>query len=299
MNTAFMLRNDGKAIPVRVHLYTMQDDDFSSEAEVASFMLTYAKQDHDIAEYTIDAWMASSIIDRVSYDSTIENIDSLIRDLVTHYMKLFPFPLTMDRYMSIHDKLGNFNDFDTLMDFYDRIQAEKQSIWDNQQHSLNQQFIRSRFGGTYDTSTGNREMWFRIGSIGFNWIDVIYIWTINNKDRYNIQSISVCRDHESDFGFGGSGESKFYKAKDGTVYHGMPIDEFLNAEHESNLVFSSTYNIGIGVIASIRNGLRQGDTLHTACIAIGHQPDRIWERIQAQERRTLAVVDIDLSRGGV
>ena len=63
------------------------------------------------------------------------------------------------------------------MDFYDEVEANKEQIWQKQSRSINQQFIRVRLGGQYDTNKGNNEIWFRVGSVGYNWINQIYVFT--------------------------------------------------------------------------------------------------------------------------
>lgn len=56
----------------------------------------------------------------------------------------------------------------------------------------------------------------------------------------HIDKVSICRDHESDNGYDSNEPEYFYKAKDGSIYYDMPVDEFLNEEHEHSLVFSAS-----------------------------------------------------------
>lgn len=79
--------------------------------------------------------------------------------------------------------------------------------------------------------------------------------------QLNIDKITICRDYESDNGDVAGKPEYFYKAKDGSVYYDMPIDEFLQEEHEHSLVFSST-DLNSGVLSTIQSELYKGCTLH-------------------------------------
>ena len=61
LNYAWMLRQDGTAFSCTHHLYCMDDDDLSSEAECAAFILNSNSKDSKLAELIIDAWMALGI----------------------------------------------------------------------------------------------------------------------------------------------------------------------------------------------------------------------------------------------
>lgn len=290
---AWMVRNDGKSIPVMVHLYAMEDDDFSSEAEVASFLLQYSDQDHDIAKLVLDAWMAKLIEDSGALhnfsDSSISDssiIESILIKQLNNLPYRFPFPLDIDQYLRIHRELNNFNDWNSLLDFLDKIDDTKETIWKNIADSLNQQFCRVRYGGQYDSISSNNEIWFRISSVGFNWVNVIYDWIATNKDRLNIKYVTICRDMESDYGdFAVNAVEYFYKAKDGTIYDRMPIDDYLSEEHDTSPIFSKTsYNINRGVYYSIRLGLNQGDTFNVIAASTGYDLD-IKKRFLAEERK--------------
>ena len=91
---------------------------------------------------------------------------------------------------------------------------------------------------------------------------------------------------ESDYGeFAVNVVEYFYKAKDGTIYDKMPIDEYLSEEHDSSPVFSKTsYNINRGVYYSIRLGLNQGDTFNVIASSTGYSSD-IKDRFLKEERK--------------
>lgn len=290
MTRAWMIRNDGKSIPVVTHLYAMQDDDFSSEAEVASFLLKYAKQDHELSKYVLDVWMAKLVeayLEDIGSGADIDyDIESILKYQLKHLPYRIMFPLSDMQYIGIHNNLRNFWDIYSLEDFLNTVEISKENIWKDISDSLNQQFCRARYGGQYDSARGNSQIWFRISSVGFDWSDVIYSWTAAQKVRLNIQYISICRDMESDYGeFAPDNVEYFYKAKDGSTYFNMPIDEYFSEEHGTSPVFSSKdYNINRGVYYSIRLGLRQGDTFRTVLASTMSDLD-IKPRLLSAERR--------------
>lgn len=260
MTTAWMLRNDYEAFPCKVHLYGMNDEDLSSEAEVASFLIATRSKDIELAERVLDAWMAKLIEDTVSYDDDAAGIRECIEQMLNLLPYKFAYPLTAEHYLAIHDKLGNYTDIDQYYEFLDEVNGSILELQENIKQSINQQFCRVRYGGQYDTSAGNNTIWFRVSSVGYNWANAIYIFASKMKKSLHLDSITICRDYESDYGEVNGKPEYFYKAKDGAVYYNMPIDEFLQEEHEHSLVFSDT-DLNRGVMATIRQHLAQGDTL--------------------------------------
>jgi hypothetical protein len=264
---AWMLRQDGKAFPLIHHLYTMQDEDLSSEAEVAAFLVSTKSKDQDLAKYVLDSWMALLLEDVVSFNDTPEDIiDKLINQLNNLPYK-FLYPISVEKLLNIHTAQSNFDDFDTLYDFIDEINIKLNEIQSEIKYSINQQFCRVRFGGQYNSAATNNEIWFRISSTCYNWANTIYTFTTENKRKLKIDNVTICRDYESDYGDVDGNPEYFYTAKDGTPYLHMPIEEYLVEEHEHNPVFSTT-NLNRGVLATIKNNLRAGDTWYNIMSAL-------------------------------
>ena len=260
MNRAWHLRQDGEYFPIDVHLYPMQDEDLSSEAEVASFIVSTKSKDLELAEYVIDSWLALQIEDKVDYDANSDDIDAAIESRLGSLPYSFAYPLSVNEYISIHHKQGNYNDVDSLYEFTDNVRDNLSSIQEDIFQSFNQQFCRVRFGGKYNSKKGDGGIWFRIASVNYNWADTIYVFVSNMKNKLGIDTVTVCRDPESDYGYGMDGEDYFYKAKDGEVYYQMPIEEYLQEEHEHSVVFSSV-DLGGGVYSTMRRLLSvQGNT---------------------------------------
>lgn len=259
MNTsAWMLRQDGAAFPCNVHMYAMGDNDMSSEAEVASFLISTQSKDIELSELILDIWMAMLIEYKVSYDATSDDILDCIKACIQTLPYRLQYSLKIEDYLKIHSKQNNYSSVDELYSFLDDVRNSLTSLQDRIRDSLNQQFCRVRYGGQYDTQSNNSEIWFRVSSVGFNWSNTIYLFVSDIRRKYNITSITICRDWESDNG-GLSPDhdsDKFYTAKDGSVYYHMPISEFLSAEHESNPVFATDWNSGIlyGMRTYLNNG---------------------------------------------
>lgn len=255
---AWMLRQDGTAFGVGQHIYVMNTEDFSSEADAAAFILKTNSGDVNYAKYVLDAWMGKLIEQSVSYDADETEINGAISDALNKLPYHFTTPINTNELLEIHDEQRNFFNIDTLYDFMDEVAIHQDEISENIKTSLNQQFCRVRFGGRYRTE-GTATIWFRISSTGFNWANTIYEFTAKMKSSLGITNISICRDYESDFGEDEGHEEYFYRAKDGTVYFNLPIDEYFEEEHEHSPVFS-TRQIGSGVLSYIRSCLSHGMT---------------------------------------
>lgn len=264
MTKAWHLRQDGKAFPIIVHLYPMGDADLASEAEVAAFLVKTNSKDLDLANYVLDAWMAMLIEDKINFDATEEDIDNAITSAVSSTPYRFAYPLSAQELLEIHSERHAYNDVDGLYDFIDSVRDNLSTIQSRIKMSFNQQFCRVRYGGKYNSASGNNGIWFRIASAGYNWANTIYVWVTENRRSLKLETITICRDAESDDEYGEGEIEYFYKAKDGAVYENMPIDEFLNEEHEHSLVFSSTsVPIGSGIRRYVRNELKNGDTFES------------------------------------
>ena len=84
---------------------------------------------------------------------------------------------------------------------------------------LNQEFLRARYGGMYNTVVGSREMVFRVSSMGFNWFNIIWNFVENNKSK--IDCVTICADEES------TGREAYYYNHNGTIFYRTPVDEFI------------------------------------------------------------------------
>lgn len=282
--TAWMIRNDGHAFPVEVHLYS--DGDWVSLADIASFIISTNSRDKDYMKQVIIYWMTSLLedLDEDSFD-----MKKVLSDYLHEYPEYIKYPLSIDDYMKIYNSVEHPASVSDNLKWLESIDFDE--VEDKVLKSLNQQFCRVRFGGQYDTKRGNPTMWFRISSAGFDWYDIIYKFTYDYKNKLGIKYVTICRDPESDEM--DTRAAKFYKTKDGGLYKDMPVDEFLSEEHGSNPVFESfdpeTISIGIGIRRFTRIMLCTGHTLiemHNKVPSVMTiNFDKAWNVIRSEEIR--------------
>ena len=239
MTKAWMLRIDGKAFPCTQHLYVMDDDDLSSAAEVASFIIKSESKGTVYAKMILDFWMALLIEDSVDYNAEKEDIDEAIKNALTHLPYTFPYRLSTEEYIKIHNERNKYNDVDSLYYSCDEARENINIFNDEMKKILNSQFCRVRFGGQYNSYISNNTIWFRISSQGINWSNIIYQFVADMKAKLKITGVTICRDYESDNGEVEGKAEYLYKAKNGEVYYDMPVEEFLSGENDSNPVFAS------------------------------------------------------------
>lgn len=261
---AWMLRQDGKYFKCNYHLYGSQDIDMWETAAVAMFIIHTNSKDIELAEEALDTWLAVQVAEIADFDDTESDLAEVYIDAVLDRMPYkFEYMLSTKEILSIHTRINAWSNIRSLIRFIRSFTSSSiVELCDKVSASLNQQFCRVRYGGKYDYDIGSEEIWFRISSIGFNWVNVIYQFTSEFKNRLNIRYISVCRDYESDLQFGYIEPAVFYKAKDGTLYDHMPIDEFLTAEHENNPVFTSA-SLMNGPIYACRCHVNSGGTFNS------------------------------------
>lgn len=280
---AWMLRQDGKAFEVTVHFYASGDEDLSSEAECAAFLIKSGSKDIDLAYQVLDAWMALLIENLVPYDADEAKVNKALGEAIKSLPYHFQYGMTADELIAIHNSLGNYNNIDTLYDYIDSLNIAK--LQADIRMSINQQFCRVRYGGRLNEERGGQgAIWFRVSSIHYNWANTIYVWVANNYRGLHVDRISICRDYESDNGEVDGRPDYFYKAKDGTPYFELPIDEYLAEEHEHSPVFSTT-DLGEGVIAFIKSNLKKGHTVYATYQEMSDQgldinDDRMLHRIR-------------------
>ena len=83
--------------------------------------------------------------------------------------------------------------------------------------NLNQEFLRARYSSPYNASS-SKDIYFRIGSVGFNWFGVI--WDFVYRNRTEIESVTIGTDYQS-------GRDVYTYVHDGKQMNHIPTDEFL------------------------------------------------------------------------
>ena len=119
--------------------------------------------------------MAILIENIVPYDGEEPEIESAIESALSTLPYSFQYPLSTTELIEIHRECNQYDNVGSLYDFVDDVRSERSSLSKRIKDSLNQQFCRARYGGQYNTKRGNKELWFRISSTGYNWVNDIYI----------------------------------------------------------------------------------------------------------------------------
>lgn len=287
MNYAWMIRQDGKEFECNHHFYCMNDDDLSSEAECSAFIIKTKSKDIDLANQVIDAWLALGIEQEVDYDADAHDINEAILNFVNSLPYRFQYPISAREILDIHIKDNNYSDVDSLYEYCDEVRENLSSIQEEIKHSINQQFCRARYGGQYNSTYRNNTMWFRISSVGFNWADIVYIFTSKNRNKLQIDKVTICRDNESDNGYDSNEPEYFYKAKDGSVYYDMPVDEYLNEEHEHSLVFSASMLPSTVLIyaVSFAGGATERQIVYSAKHRRNQYNYDTWDKLKTIEKK--------------
>lgn len=208
--TAWMIRCDGKAIPVVQHIYASRE-----EAEETLYAAEWLYQNtgrkrvkKDVLSFIL-AWAFSCGADESTLVRVIsEQIESrpyifLTKEFigtVSHELQaLFQKPGAVEVIRS------------TSLD------AHKRQV----EEDLNREFMRARYGGLYNTEDlWCRDMYFRISSDDYDWGAVILRFMKNAF--FSVDTVTVVWDEEST-----GMENGYYMAADGRAIDHMDWEEFL------------------------------------------------------------------------
>ena len=190
--TAWMLRQDGEAFPVIQHLY--------GSLECVEETL-YAGE-----------WLYKH--------TSIPTTQQLVLKLVAAYGKsLHPQGDVVDNLQqSIQEKPYIFLTLDFVEKMAAQLPAAEPSSLErlNRQvtEKLNQEFLRCRLGGLYNTTPGCRDMYFRISNPIFDWEPAIRRFLETHKEE--LETVTVVWDEES------TGREGFFFHPSGTPMNHIP-----------------------------------------------------------------------------
>lgn len=190
--TAWMLRQDGEAFPVIQHLY--------GSLECVEETL-YAGE-----------WLYKH--------TSIPTTQQLVLKLVAAYGKsLHPQGDVVDNLQqSIQEKPYIFLTLDFVEKMAAQLPAAEPSSLErlNRQvtEKLNQEFLRCRLGGLYNTTPGCRDMYFRVSNPAFNWEPAILSFLETHRDE--METVTVVWDEES------TGREGFFFHPSGTPMNRIP-----------------------------------------------------------------------------
>ena len=173
---AWMVRTDGVAFPGTCHIYGSTDDIEET---------LYAAQ-----------WL---------YGHTA---NAKTKDLCLRLFKTYGISLSEHRncvrsiLLQIRKTPYRFLDYNFIFDIADEIQNAPTGILSTLNteviHALNNEFMRVRYGGMYDSEDGNRDLYFRLSNDGLltpEWNGIIQAIIREHKDE--ISEIIIVSDEES------------------------------------------------------------------------------------------------------
>ena len=196
-----MIRNDGVEFPVKVHIYGSYDDDYEETVYAAEWL--YSHTQHEDIKKLIIQFIASWML----FGEPEARIDYMIKDTLD-YLEQAGYRIVTPEFIKLHEKeLVNAEDVELE-------EANKLIV-----NCLDNEFLRARFGGMYDTSHSSKEMVFRVSSVGFNWFNII--WTFVYNHRNEIESVTVVRDSEST-------HDDYFYSHNGVELNMLPVNDFIN-----------------------------------------------------------------------
>ena len=173
---AWMVRSDGVAFPCICHIYGSKDDIEET---------LYAAQ-----------WL---------YGHTA---NAKTKDLCLRLFKTYGISLSEHRncvrniFLKIKETQYRFLDYNFIFDIAHEIQNAPTGILSTLNteviHALNNEFMRVRYGGMYDSENGNRDLFFRLSNEGLLTDDwERFIQKIIGEHENEIDSVIIVSDEES------------------------------------------------------------------------------------------------------
>lgn len=195
--TAWMLRRDGKAFPCECHYYGSMED--IEETLYAAEWLYKATESEKTRRKILELVAA--------YGASLSSHRNLVRSLL-RAIKEKPYVFLSYAFVQNHaDKL-------TIVAPEKLYELNADVI-----HRLNNEFLRVRLGGMYDTEPGNRNLYFRVSGDNFDWIPVIVNFARSHTN--DADTITVLWDQES------TGHNDFLIDQYGRIFNQTPLKEVL------------------------------------------------------------------------
>lgn len=257
--TAWMLRNDGKAIPIIQHVYANNESLYETlYAAEWLYNNTNLHSTQQACVYLIAA-----------YGKSLRSIHEDIVNAIKEDICKKPYRFLSAKFIdSIKDAIIPADTGSSDIDYLSKL-VEKE---------LNQQFTRVRYGGLYSTRQSSRELVFRISSVGFNWYPII--WDFVYDWRHLIGSVTIVRDEEST-----GMNNHVYRSHTGAMYDRMTVDSFLNERGNPILErLVDKYDRGNKVTESISNNLAEGGGIYKSFQAVSLNWDRLTKKLIQLEK---------------
>ena len=235
MGVAWMLKHDGTAIPVTIHIYGAIGD-VDSNVEAAIWMLKY--NPYSKLEEFLRRYVGYVACNEVPYTED----DTVFRANLKKALLALPFnpgqPVKMSKEQTVDFFLKLVENL-TISEIYDLGDTIDDNSGDFVCKDLNETFIRVRMNNEYNAASYNGVGYFRIGSTYKDWTNPIYMFV---ADHPKIKTIVVERDAESD------GEEGSHKRR--VMIDNMSREEFLSAtklpflgSKHTEGIFKSCYDV--------------------------------------------------------
>lgn len=197
VENAWMIRNDGRCFRVLQHIYGSEE---SIEETLAAAEWLYSATGNSGTRRLIIDFIASWA---ASLDSGEPIVDTIYAEVDDRPYKFLSTGFIDD----IAYELDAANCYQDVEELNQLIVNE-----------LNQEFLRARYGGMYNSTRGNRDMIFRVSSADFNWFNIIFNFVYEHKNM--IDTVTVVKDEES------TGYDTVYSHK-GVMMDKLPVEEFI------------------------------------------------------------------------
>ena len=211
--TAWMLRNDGKPFAVAHHTYADPED--REDILLASEWI-YGHTCSDMVRQKI-VWMLYLWAKAFQMES---DAYVTLLDYAKENDGFFPSPDFITEikerifFLEKRENRKHKLSYDDLLATFD--DTAKLLLW-----QLNQEFLRVRYGGMYDTEKGCKDMIFRISSVGFDWYPTIRRFV--NQTTLDVATVTIVRDAEST----GMENRRYFTLNAKKRYDKMKKEEFL------------------------------------------------------------------------
>jgi hypothetical protein len=253
MGVAWMLAWDGTAYPVKVHVYGAPGDLAANIG--AGLWLNQVKPIANLTDF-FKACVGYYALENIPYSE-----DEMSKDEFDDFM----FEVLADElsgngnYVGMSDEqvaeyLLSLVSNLSVDEIYDLGTDIDENSGDFINADINEQFIRVRLNNEYNEvgGSGNGVCFFRIGSVGKDWTDQIYMFVSANK---RIKSVIVERDSESDFG------TMNRKGNRNVLINNMPREEFLSARRLPMCASKRTAGINGMILKVLSNGGSYSDMM--------------------------------------
>lgn len=206
VGTAYMLRNDGKLIPMSknvAHPYVFSDPNSKPHQLIRELFISrphdlhwfYQNTKRDETRILIKKFVTLAFM-----LSTVYNFE-----ISSDFLDLFQLD-NIPKHVNIED------------DNIDIYKKDLELLGQELTMQTNQEFCRMRTSDLFSMNSGSHDVYFRIGSVDFNWFELI--WQVVYENKNWITSVTISPDYNS------KGKDKVYNHNGVLIQH-LPTDDFL------------------------------------------------------------------------